>query len=207
MQIIFGTNLDGVIWSTKEAALGEVRIGPGGLLGLLETRLGITKPSIHPVHRIDEYMNRIEELNDENAWYAASYAVDAWSTARQLLMWRDELVEAGWQGNVELHGSPRLEALTKLEKVDSPLAKGTADRIRDVIAILENGAKIDIASIALVEPRELLPPTWLRILELLEQQGVEITDWQTTNAESLAAADSPAAAEAKTRTYQKSKQR
>ena len=41
MKVLFGTNLDGVIWSTKEAALGEVRIGPGGLLGLLETRLGI----------------------------------------------------------------------------------------------------------------------------------------------------------------------
>jgi len=178
MQILFGTNLDGVIWSTKDAALGEVRIGPGGLLGLLETRLGITKPSIHPVHRIDEYMNRIEELCDDTAWYAASYSVDAWSTARQLLKWRDELVEAGWQANQELNNSPRLAALTKLENAKTPLSKGTSDRIREVITCLKSGITVGIDSVTLVEPLELLPPTWQQILELLRAQSSQLSQWQ-----------------------------
>lgn len=178
MQILFGTNLDGVIWSTKEAALGEVRIGPGGLLGLLETRLGITKPSIHPVHRIDEYMECMEALKDDSAWYAGSFSVDGWSTARQLLKWRDELVEAGWNGMQKLSSSPRLDALTKLEATKAEKILGTPDRIQEVIACLNNGTKVNITSIELVEPHELLPPTWQQIIELLRGQGTQIAQWQ-----------------------------
>lgn len=59
MKIQFGMYLDGVVWSNKEASLGVVKTGPTGLLNILETKLGISKPETHPVYRIDEYMKRL----------------------------------------------------------------------------------------------------------------------------------------------------
>jgi len=100
--------LDGVPWSNKFASIGEVRTGPLGFLSILETRLGLTGISVHPVHRIDEYMKRMQHIDCDSAWFHDSFAVDPWSTARQMLLWRDELIEAGWQGGMNTVGSSRL---------------------------------------------------------------------------------------------------
>ncbi len=176
MNITFGMNLDGVRWSTKEATIGEVQTGPGGFLGLLETRLGLTAPTIHPVHRMNQYMTRLEEA--EIPWVASSFSVDAWSTARQLLMWRDQLVEGGWNGKTPLVGSPRLESLTALEQSGLPLSVGTSDRIQTIKKQLTHNNSVEIDAIQLIEPRELFPPVWQQILALLEGQGTQITQWQ-----------------------------
>ena len=59
MRILFGMYLDGVPWTNKPASIGEIRTGPFGFLSVLETRLGLSGISVHPVHRIDEYMKRM----------------------------------------------------------------------------------------------------------------------------------------------------
>jgi len=60
MEIIFGMHLDGAEWSQKEASLGKLQLGPAGLLGLMETQLGLTGLTVHPAQRINEYMRRME---------------------------------------------------------------------------------------------------------------------------------------------------
>ena len=105
-------HLDGAAWSSQSASIGEVRTGPQGLISILETGLGLSGPSVHPVHRIDEYMKRLDKSDHELAWFHKSYSADPWSTSRQMLVWRDELVEAGWHGKMKTTNSLRLNALT-----------------------------------------------------------------------------------------------
>ncbi|MDD3023909.1 MAG: PD-(D/E)XK nuclease family protein, partial [Syntrophomonadaceae bacterium] len=176
MQILFGFYLDGAVWSHKSASIGEVRTGPLGLLSILETRLGLSGQSVHPVKRIDEYMKRIAQVDNESAWFHNSFLADPWSTARQLLEWRDELVENGWQGKIS--GSPRLTTLNVLENVNIPLSAGRADRLQAVINQLELNHTIQIASLYLVEPMEMLPPVWKQLLNLLQKQGTSIQMWE-----------------------------
>ena len=175
MKIVFGMHLDGVVWSSQPASIGEVRTGPLGLLSILETHLGISQPSVHPVHRINEYMNRIKKIDTESIWFHKSFSVDPWSTARQLLEWRDELVEAGWQDQMPLTGSPRLDALTTLENVDIPLSAGRSDRLRKVIELLKQNHSVFITSIQLTEPLTILPPVWQYLIELLKNQGTLVS--------------------------------
>jgi RecB family exonuclease len=177
MKILFGMNLDGVEWHDGEASLGSVRTGPLGLLGIHESKFGLSRLSVHPVKRIDQYMNKLEEKDNESRWYHKSFAVDPWSTAREMLMWRDELIEAGWKGE-SAAGSPRLEELAEIENMDSPLSIGRADRLREVVASLESNMPAYIESVSLVEPLDLLPPVWQDVFELLEGQGTLVDVWK-----------------------------
>lgn len=175
MRIVFGMQLDGTIWSNENASIGEVRTGPMGLLSILETRLGIGMQSVHPVYRIDEYMKRLQLIDRESIWFHESFAIDPWSTARQLLEWRDELVEAGWDGQAIPSGSLRLDALTELECADVPLSGGRSDQLRRVTACLKCGIPAHIESIILAEPSSMLAPAWRHVFELLQSQGTNIT--------------------------------
>ena len=77
MQITFGMYLDGVPWSHKQASSGEVQVGPLGLLSLLETKLGLTGPVVHPAVRIDQYMHRMELHDHPDKWFHTSFNADA----------------------------------------------------------------------------------------------------------------------------------
>lgn len=181
MRIVFGMQLDGAIWSNKKASIGEIRTGPMGLLSILETRLGTGMQSVHPVHRIDEYMKRLQMIDRESMWFHESFAIDPWSTARKLLELRDELAEAGWDRQAIPSGSPRLDALAAAECVDSPLSDGRSDRLRRVIAFLKSGMPVNIDSIKLIEPASILPPAWRRLFELLQSQGTNISQLSMPN--------------------------
>ena len=174
MKILFGMHLDGAVWSNQSASVGEVRTGPLGLLSILETRLGVSRLSPHPVRRIDEYMKRMKELDKESVWFHKSFSVDPWSTARQLLDWRDELVEAGWHGKLLTTGSARLEALLALENVEIPLTAGRSDRLREVIEHLIQNIPAHIDFVELMDPLNMLPPVWQYLMNLLQSQGTSI---------------------------------
>lgn len=174
MKIMFGMQLDGAIWSKKPASIGELRTGPSGLLNILETRLGTGKQSVHPAHRIDAYLQRIKRADKETGWFHESFSTDPWSTALQLLEWRDELVEAGWEGQSIPPSSPRLEALAELETSDPPLPDGWSDRLREVAKHLKTGIRVNVESITLIEPPTMIPPAWQNIFDLLKSQGISI---------------------------------
>ena len=122
MNLTFGMFMDGARWSDKQAALGEVSLGPAGTLELLETRLGLTMPAVRHVRRVNQYLERMK-LRDETiqdratGWYYKSFEADPWATAEQMLAWRDRLTAGGWPGEPFEGGSvsPRLQALAALE--------------------------------------------------------------------------------------------
>ena len=174
MQITYGMYLDSAPWSQKQASSGEVQVGPLGLLNLLETKLGLTGPVVHPAVRIDQYMHRMELQDHPDKWFHTSFNADAWSTAKQMIAWRDELVEAGWRGEADESMSPRLQALAELEKTDLPLAMGQEDRLREVLRQLKSIDSISIAHIYLQEDFNLLPPVWKKLFDQLRDLGVPI---------------------------------
>ena len=174
MQIMFGMYLDGVPWSQKQASSGEVQVGPLGLLSLLETKLGLTGPGIHPAVRIDQYMHRMELRDYPDGWFHNSFHADAWSTARQMLAWRDELVEAGWRGEADESMSLRLQALAEIEKSDLPLALGQEDRLCEVLRELKSIDSISISHIYLQKDFDLLPPVWKKLFDQLRGLGVPV---------------------------------
>src|SRR5699024_2120609 len=100
---------------------GRPRVGPRGLLGILQTRLALSRPAVDQAVRIAQYLRLVEQCvaspaDRERFWPARSFALDPWSTARQLLRWRDAAVEAGWRpdrGGPDL--PPRLAALAAVE--------------------------------------------------------------------------------------------
>src|SRR5699024_4704669 len=99
MQVSFGWSADGAGWSDAGSSratgtAGAVRMGPRALVTLLQTRLGLTRPAVEQAVRITQYLQLLEQHIDglavpESFWPARSFRVDPWSTARQLLQWRD----------------------------------------------------------------------------------------------------------------------
>lgn len=180
MNIIFGMHLDNSIWSNKQASIGEIRTGPNGLINILETQLGLSKPFVHPAIRINEYMNRLKEIDNETMWFHESFSVDPWSTSKQFLQWRDELIEAGWQSKLKIEGSQRLYCLSVFENLNNHLPDGRPDRLNEVINCLKQGSNVKILSICLLEPLNILPQEWQKLINLLRNQGTTISEYEET---------------------------
>lgn len=170
MQITFGFYLDGAEWSAKPASLGEIACGPLQLLQLLEGRLGLSRQESPPPVRIDEYARKIALAVPD--WCRKSYELDSWSTAKQLLAWRDELLENGWNG--ETGGSPRLEALAAIETKLVPFPPGRPERLHALLTALKGKTFTD--KLILREPAAQLPSLWRQLVEILGSCGMQTVE-------------------------------
>jgi ATP-dependent helicase/nuclease subunit B len=179
MRIEFGWSLDGAAWADGGGASGAARLGPRGLVQLLQGRLGLTRPAVEPAVRIAQYLRLLQEHPQD--WPARSFDVDPWSTAAQLLRWRDAAVATGWRpGSAEGPLPERLTVLRDLERaaevgVTGTLTPSGADDLREIIDLLEetHGTwPLGIEELVLEEPPAALPGMWPRLLELLEAAGV-----------------------------------
>lgn len=224
MQIEFGWALDGAGWAdaaTSRGVTGQVRMGPRALVHLLQTRLGLTRPTVDQAVRIAQYQRLIEQhlatgdqvqqapagesatesatesaSESDGYWPARSFAVDPWSTARQLLRWRDATVEAGWAPAATPSPLPaRLEALRAVESLvvvgmpgthgadgrPATLSPSAADDLSELVSLLEQlhrGGEtwpLGIETLTLQDDPARLPGLWPRLLALLEAAGVEIS--------------------------------
>lgn len=177
MLIEFGWSLDGASWADagSGAAAGQVRMGPRGLVGLLQTRLALTRPPVEPAVRVAQFARAIAAADHE--WVRDSFAVDPWATATTLLAWRDAAVMAG-AGLHRVPGLPaRIEALCAIEEA-AELSPGAADDLREIVDLLGDLAAapwpLGIDLILCQEEPSTLPGLWPGLLELLARAGVEI---------------------------------
>ena len=179
MKVHFGQWLDGYVprLPVGRALWGEAWVGPRGLLGVLETALGIAGQEATEPERVAAYSQRIERHVGAGAFYSRSWEVDSWGAARELLRWRDELVMAGWDGYAPEDGGPRLEALAVLE-ADSLVAllPGFADRLRHVETQINRERGVVVDELRLVEPRSQLPIAWRRVVGSLERLGTAVVE-------------------------------
>jgi len=123
MQIVFDMAYDQQVApngvQAGQSSMGKVFVGSQGLLNVLETHLGLTAKETHHAMRIQGYMEGMQAVlhMPEATFFKQSFEADAWSSAKQFLDWRDELILAGWDGCDFSSSSSRLKALVLVEKV------------------------------------------------------------------------------------------
>ncbi|HSO34314.1 MAG TPA: hypothetical protein VLT33_17380, partial [Labilithrix sp.] len=160
--------------------LGEPAWSPAQLLRDLELRLGLAELEASAAQRVPAFSRRLAAhvaRSETPPFYARSFAVDSLGTAKQLLEWRDGLVDAGWDGRVIAEGGDRVAALAALEALSSeePLPPGAVDRLVRVEGELRACSPHVIHDVVtLVEPRALWSARWQSVFTLLEQRHARI---------------------------------
>jgi ATP-dependent helicase/nuclease subunit B len=177
MDVEFGWFLDRAPWTFRGSRLNAVRVGRQGLTQLLQTRLGITRPDVPHIYRVNQYAARLRATDRPDAWFHRSFALDPWSTAQELLYARDELVANGWAGQLPEGGSSALlSALAELEAVRLPLSAALADDIAALPAALATPLPVDISTVRLQHTRNQFPAIWQEILSALEARGTDVVE-------------------------------
>jgi ATP-dependent helicase/nuclease subunit B len=187
MHLVFSWFADAGAWpehpGAGNAVLDEAVVGPLRLLDHVETMLGLGRPQTAAVMRIAIFQRKLLEAGADRFW-SKSFGVDPWSATRELLSWRDELIEAGWKPGVGITRS-RLADISAAETSGPSLPLGRADRLRDVIEALKEKPSLRVSSITLVDDRSLLPVGWRALLDALERCDVCVEQMQQPSAPAL----------------------
>ena len=177
MKIIYNPFFTGNVYLDHNL-WDEVTVGDAALLGQLLMRAGLpqTVADADPENkkeddRIAVYQKALE--NQGTTIFSQSLHADDKGTTKQLLVWRDMLVMAGW--TPELTKDSENEKLRILALCDDAL-KGypsSADRWRQVLEALKSGKKIlgDKDSVEVHIPKELIHPLINQVLDLLNAEN------------------------------------
>src|SRR5688572_29436937 len=102
LNITFGWHLDGMAFPLAESSVSVTKrgfvCGPQGLLNCLELKLGLSGPPASNSLRTAQLLSVVNSYGSPDAFFARSFAVDAWSTTARLLRMRDDLIAGGWNG-------------------------------------------------------------------------------------------------------------
>ena len=168
MRIVFDPDFDSGCWpgplGARDAAAGEAWVGPGGLLGILETAIGLGAPSASAAERAARL---IAPLRGSDGFWSRSAEVDPFGSARRLLSWSDTLVMCGWAGGGD---APRLSQLAALVAQAPPGFSGRLAAVNALIPRRDAG----VESVTLCTPLADLEPLWRTTLRLLEGRGARI---------------------------------
>lgn len=189
MIVEFGWFLDRAPWAYASPGLNRVRVGRKNLIGLLQTRLGLTRPDVPNAERVSQYLRRLEHLDSPDAWFHRSLSADPWSTAHELLAARDDAVANGWDGSLPAGAddavpSPLLETLAAAEREGGRIAGGElapslADDVVELLAELESSPlPLGIDELVLQHPEATFPAVWRRIIGALRERGVRVSEAQ-----------------------------
>ncbi|MCZ2404988.1 PD-(D/E)XK nuclease family protein [Paenarthrobacter sp. Z7-10] len=185
MIIEFGWFLDRAPWAFAAPGLNRVRVGRKNLIGLLQTRLGLTRPDTPNAERVSQYLQRLQSIDSPAAWFHASFAVDAWSTAQELLAARDDAVTNGWDGRLpeplpdadDDGPSPLLPTLAAAERAEGGLAPSLADDLVEILDELQaSPLPLGIDELVLQHPEATFPAVWRRLIAALRSRGVHVSE-------------------------------
>ena len=154
--------------------IGRPVWAPIQLLADLELRLGLPARTPPAAVRVQVFSRALaDHAATTTPFYARSYAVDPIGTAAALLAWRDELVLAGWDGQVVPGGGPRLDTLCAVEAIAEP-SHGIPDRVRRVEHALATSSIRPYESLDLADAVELWPGRYRRVFQRLGDLGVVV---------------------------------
>lgn len=174
MHITLGLNLDSRLGPSRQDALDQPVLGPMGLLGLLETWLGLSRPEVSTAQRVTTYLGYLRKQAVQGRFYTRSLEADGVGTSAKLLSWRDEWRLGGWDGSAPTGGPQRLLDMAEVEQIaNGNIPPGQAERLATVLAALETG-RTPIESVLLIDPLDSFPPAWRAVLSRLP--GVR--EWQ-----------------------------
>ena len=186
MDIVLGYDFDSGVYpdaltqqdalAKQGAVLGKAILGRAGLLSLLETRLGLKGPKTHPAVRVGQYLDCLKAADDGQRFYSKSFAADAWSTARELLTWRDHLVLSGWDKTLPPDASARLTDFAAVEGAATKcLSPCFGERLWAVCKRLQAAVRIGIDSVSVSEPKTFWPIPWQKLFLAMAAAGINIT--------------------------------
>lgn len=165
MDVVFGVALDAVQGPSAHSRFNEPFVGPAGLLGLLETHLGLSGPEVPRAHRVAVYLSCLQAVAP-GRFYENSLATDAMGVAARLLAWRDEWRMGGWKA--QPGNESRISDLAAVEvEAAGTLPPGEAERLEAVLCALQSGARVPVESVTLVDDIELFPWLWRQVLACL----------------------------------------
>ncbi|HQP88671.1 MAG TPA: PD-(D/E)XK nuclease family protein [Thermoanaerobaculia bacterium] len=167
MKIVFDPDFDGGAWpgplEGRTASAGEAWVGEAGLLGLLETSLGLAGPPIPSSRRVAAL---VPAVRSSEGFWSASASIDPLAVSRRLLGWRDFLFFQGWRGE-EIPGAPRLTALAAVTHDALP---GSVDRLLAVESALAVHSA-EVAELSFLAEPYSFPTAWRRLFDALARQG------------------------------------
>lgn len=177
MKIILGFWLDSATYpdalTDQEASVGSVVTGFNGLIGILETQLGLTSPSASENLRIAQWQELLRNLDNGDMPFSQSFKTDSWNTTKELLRRRDELVLAGWDPKLHTDGSKWLDLLGKIELSNQKRTPGWPDRVRNLLEKLKEPVQLPIKTITIVDEDETLWDPWcIELIESLKRHKV-----------------------------------
>jgi RecB family exonuclease len=165
IQITLAIKGDGAVPELRADALGAISVGPHGLLGMLETLLGIPARDISFTTRLIQYLGCIDQVPRADAFYHDSYQADPFSVARTLLQWRDHWYLAGWTGTFADETPARLKDMAQIEAFAADAVEpGLGQRIQRVIRLLSDNP-VPVGSITLRDDLADFPHLWQRLIE------------------------------------------
>jgi hypothetical protein len=161
MKVSFGLCLDGYAPLLPKQALAMPVCGPLGFLQLLETRLGLKAKAVSPALRVFQYCQILDELATERpTFFGESFKRDSYAVAETLLKWRDDLIEAGWNGLASADDTARIQDMAAMEaRTENRLSPGASDRLRSILLEL-NSRSPHLDSLTVYEPQSHLPKLW-----------------------------------------------
>jgi len=181
LNIVFGWHLDGLTYpecpSGRDYELGGLVVGPAGLVQQLSMRLGLGAPLVPQAVRIAHYMQALRAADTGDRFYSTSFAIDAWSTASCLLVMRDQLISAGWDGQPLRASNAKLRALSDAEQHSEPLGS-PAEATRRLLENLraKSSQRLPFRSLHLATPIGMLPPSWRTLMSLLGDKGITLSE-------------------------------
>ena len=167
MHIVFGLHLDGLKPKTPCTAVGNVTVGPKGMLDVLETQLGLSAATPYPSEAPLSYLQFLREASSPDRFFYRSLQIDPVNVARTLLDWREQWYEAGWDGTFPNDVPARLADMAAVERIAKgrgPLTHGERlQKVAKALAVRDT----QIQRVKLHTPLENFPFAWQRIIEAL----------------------------------------
>ncbi len=176
VEIVLGYQLDSPAYpdalGNSEAVSGLAVVGFSGLVGILETMLGLSGPQVSEAVRIAQWEQCLRQLDTGSELYSPSFSTDSWNTARELLRRRDELVLAGWNPHIPHGGSSWLAVLVRVES-SAALSPGLADRVAALMKRLKTPISLPIKRVRVADEQEDLWEPWqTKLMAALVQNGI-----------------------------------
>ncbi|MBI1949292.1 MAG: PD-(D/E)XK nuclease family protein [Deltaproteobacteria bacterium] len=174
MRVVFGEAFDQGAWpgplADRDACYDDAWVGPLGLLGLLETALGLTGP--REASEAERAASIVPALRALDGPWSRSLEGDAdhLAVARAVLRTRDALVLSGVPPllDADVPLGPRLRAFLQVTR---EVRAGLPERLA-AVASAASRRRVDVARIELVDDAPW--PLLGRALEALAASGVEI---------------------------------
>ena len=149
MKICFGLQLDGQRGWHVNNSLNEITVGTNGMLGILETQLGLIADPVRQTQRVVQYLECLKQCDHANRFYHKSLEVDELGTAATLLGWRDKWYLHGWSGEIEATDG-RLADLAAVELISiNKVSPSEGERLVMIRHVMEQ-RKPAISKVALV---------------------------------------------------------